>query len=90
MTTPQEVPMFDTGNPLLDRVPANMTLGTIDTPAGKLLVLTVRTSSATLTVLLTKDDAKGWAKMLDAEADGMNGLQVVSQPRLLVPPHRVS
>lgn len=75
MTQPQQgSPLVDTGNPLISQVPARMDTGTIDAPGvGLLAVLTFRTASTTMTVMLTADDLKNWAELLTGLAGQMNG-----------------
>lgn len=60
--------LVDAGNPLLAQVPARLETGTIDTPGGKLGILTVRTSSTTLTLMLAEADLRNWADGLTALA----------------------
>ncbi len=71
MTTPPVSP-FDQGNPLLAETPSQMTTVLLDTPAGQRLALTIRTPSATMTVLLAGKNAREWAAMLTRTADTMS------------------
>lgn len=75
MTAPQQdqVPVFDAGNALLCETPAQLTTMIMDTPAGQRLAMTVRTPSATVTVILQGADAKVWALQLSGEAAKMSG-----------------
>ena len=71
------VPPFDPGNQLLAEVPSQISTTMLDTPAGQRLAITVRTTSATVTVLLGGADAKAWAAQLTAVAAGMSGAGLV-------------
>jgi hypothetical protein len=62
------VPAVDPGNGLLGEVPAQLTTALVETPRGQRLALTIRTTSATLTVFLGAADAKLWAAQLTREA----------------------
>ena len=66
-------PPFDPGNQLLAETPSFLTTTLADTPAGQRLMVTVRTTSATTTVLLNGPDAKKWAAQLTAAAANMSG-----------------
>lgn len=77
--TPQDMPVppVDMGNPLLGPGPAMLNLHRITPPGGQqVLTLTIRTPSTTLTVMLGRDDALAWARMLRAEAQRLSGLIV--------------
>lgn len=67
----------DPGNTLLAQSPSALFTTLIDTPAGQRLALTIRTSSATLTVLLEQPDAKAWAGNLTSKASEMSGSGLV-------------
>jgi hypothetical protein len=71
------VPPVDPGNQLLAEGPAQISTAVLDTPAGQRLAMTVRTTSATVTVLLGGADAKTWAAQLTAVAAGMSGAGLV-------------
>lgn len=75
--TPTPVPPADPGNQLLAAGPANLTTAIADTPEGKRLVMTIRTTSATVTVFLERDDARNWGSTISNNADQMGGLAVV-------------
>ena len=49
----------------------------LGTPAGQRLAMTVRTPSATVTVLLSGADAKTWAAQLTRAAAGMSSSGLV-------------
>lgn len=48
-------------------------------PGGPYMMLTVRAGMGSLSVALTKEDAKDWARHLAAAADQMSGLIVSGQ-----------
>ena len=74
---PQQVPPFDQGNMLLTEQAAQLTTAKVPAPDGERMVLTIRTASTTLTVLLTGQDAKTWAAQISREADAMSGTRLV-------------
>jgi len=78
MPMPQAPPPVDPGNGLLAETPAQLSTALLDTPAGQRMALTVRTSSATLTVLLGGADAKAWAANISGAAAGMSGSGLVA------------
>jgi hypothetical protein len=83
MTTPNpQPPPFDTGNGLLGETPAQLSAALMDTPAGQRMVLTVRTASTTLSVLLARDDVRDWAQLIKSVGDQMSGL-IVAGPGAL-------
>src|SRR6266702_7637549 len=61
MPTP---PPVDKGNGLLAETGAQLSTALVQTPAGQRMVLTVRTSSATLSVFLQGNDAKTWGRQI--------------------------
>ena len=73
MTTPNQDVLIDAGNNLLDQVTANLSTGTLNGPQGSKLVLTVRTASTTLTVIMDKADGLTWAQNIKNECDKMSG-----------------
>ena len=74
MTSPDELPpLVDAGNFLLSGGPANLATGTIQASGKTAGVLTIRTSSTTLSVLLAKSDLYDWARTITALADGISG-----------------
>ena len=73
MTTPEQVPPFDLGNHLLAETPSQLTTQVRDTPAGQRLILTVRTTSATVSVMLDGPDAKAWAAQVTRDSAAMSG-----------------
>ena len=74
MTTPPPgpPPPFDPGNALLAETGAQLSTALVQTPGGQRMVLTVRTSSATLSVFLQGGDAKVWARNIGALAGQMS------------------
>lgn len=81
MTVPAPPPV-DPGNQLLTETPAQLSTVLLDTPAGQRLAMTVRTTSATVTVLLAGADAKTWAAQLTGAAAGMSGAGLVAAAAL--------
>lgn len=83
MTAPDQgaVPPFDPGNRLLAETPAQLTTSHIPTTDGQRLGLTIRTPSTTITILLSKKDARTWAHTIKTTADQLSssGL-IVSGP----------
>ena len=79
--TPDQPAPVDTSNGLLSETPAQATMAVMQTPHGQRLALTVRTSSTTLTVLLSGEDARSWAMSITSAATQMStsGL-VVARP----------
>lgn len=75
---PQQAPPCDAGNTLLGEVPSTFTTSLVDTPAGQRLLLTVRTASTTLTVLLNGPDAKAWAANFSAQASKMSSSGLIA------------
>jgi hypothetical protein len=75
-----DVPPWDEGNKLLEGGPAQLTTRKLATPQGMVVATTVRTTSATVTVLLSAADFKAWARQMQAEAD-----QLPASSRLVVP-----
>jgi hypothetical protein len=74
MTIPQPSapPPLDPGNALLAETGAQLSTALVQTPAGQRMVLTVRTSSATLSVFLQAGDAKTWAAQISKVAGQMS------------------
>lgn len=71
--TPSGAPFIDTGNQLLSQVPVRMETGTVDTPAGKVAVLTLRSATTTMTALLGVADLRAWTEVLGDLADSIDG-----------------
>jgi hypothetical protein len=78
--TPQGTPFIDAGNRLLGPVRADLDTGTVTQPEGtKLAVLTIRTASTTLTVMLDAPGFATWMKVLtELQATMGAGIQVVT------------
>lgn len=85
MTTPAPQP-FDPANQLLSETPAQLNIAVMDTPAGQRLVMTVRTASTTVTVLLQGADAKSWAAQMTRAATAMSGTGLVVAGNGHMPP----
>lgn len=79
MSTPQRPP-FDAANDLLAETPAYIDGAIVQMPQGQRLALTFRTSSATLTVMLTKADGAAWAKLIADSAAQMSGSGLLVSP----------
>lgn len=71
------VPAVDPGNGLLSEVPAQLTTALVDTPHGQRLAVTIRTTSATVTVFLGSSDARLWAQQLTKDAASVPGAGLV-------------
>jgi hypothetical protein len=65
---------FDMGNRLVSEVPAELTTALVNTPGGQRMALTLRTTSATVTVFLTKDVGEVWRDQIAAALSSMSGL----------------
>lgn len=74
---PQPAPGFDPANTLLGEVPAQLATSLMQTPAGQRLVLTIRTASTTVTVLLAQPDAKAWGANLSGLAARMSAAGLI-------------
>jgi hypothetical protein len=85
MTQPA-VPLADPGNQLLTQTPAQLSTGLVDTSAGQRLALTIRTTSATLTVLLEHADATLWAGNLKRAAESMSSTGLIVAGGQIAPP----
>lgn len=79
---PPQPPPYDLGNTLLSETEAQITCALIDTTTGQRMVLTVRTDSTTLSVLLSREDARKWAAVIKGVGDQMSGL-VVAGPGVI-------
>lgn len=77
---PQEIPQYlDPHNPLLASGPARLDAGTIELPGvGRLGVLTVRTPSTTVTVMLSAEDVATWTDLLAKVRDDLGGKKLVA------------
>lgn len=75
--TPAQPQPFDQGNGLLAETPAQMSTALIQAPGGQRMVLTVRTASTTMTVLLSREDARLWGRNITATADQMSAAGLV-------------
>ena len=65
---------------------AQLVTAAMQTPAGQRLVLTIRTPSATVTVLLAGQDAKTWAAKLTETAEGMLSAGLIAANGNIPPP----
>jgi hypothetical protein len=71
MTTPL---ICDAGNVLLSTQPCKLIGSVADTAEGSRLMLTIRTPSTTLTVFLTRAEAREWGQNILAMGAQVNGL----------------
>jgi len=71
-------PPVDPGNGLLSEQPAQLTCTKASTPLGDRMVLTIRTTSATVTVMLRGQDAKLWVAHITRIADAMSASGLVT------------
>ena len=69
-------PAADPGNELLAAGPSRLTGSLADTADGQRFMLTIRTASTTLSVFLTREEARGWGESIIRLAASMNGLAV--------------
>lgn len=91
-TQPDPSPQVQRGKPLIDPTnpflaldaPAELTVGTLNTPAGPRQVATIRTVGVTLTVGVTPESALQWSKMFAALARQGSPL-IVAGPGALPP-----
>ena len=67
----------DVANQLLAEGPAQLSAALMSSPTGQRLALTVRTTSATVTVLLSAADAKAWASTITRAAGQMSASGLV-------------
>lgn len=81
MSTPNTNPLVDPGNGLLSHVPARLDTGTAEIPGtGKMGVMTIRTGSTTLTIMLSAGDLRDWSAILTGLADQLTGGLVQASP----------
>ncbi|SRR6266568_9426861 len=77
---PQQVPLVDAGNQMLSPVEARLDAGTVSTPAGVMAVITIRTASTTLTIMLGRNDLQTWLGVLNGLTGKMGGALVPASP----------
>lgn len=73
MPDPNQMRFLDVNNPLVGGGPARIDSGIIQSEQGKMGVLTVRTVSATVTVVMSCEDLRNWADHINNLADHMDG-----------------
>ncbi len=77
----QPTVLVDPGNPLLAQVDVKLDTGTMwqaGAGAGRQIgVVTIRTASTTLTVMLTPDHVKTWAKLFTGLAESMSSTGLI-------------
>lgn len=78
MTDPGPPSFLDAGNPLLSQVPVRLELGALG-PAGgtRTGVLTLRSATTTMTVLLSAGELRSWSASLAAAATALDASTVV-------------
>jgi hypothetical protein len=74
VSTPAAPAFFDPGNPLLAQVPVQLDAGTV-TGAGPdpVAILTIRTASTTLSVLLGAEELGKWSEIISGLHASLNG-----------------
>ncbi len=78
---PNQMRFLDINNPLCSGGPARIDSGIIGTEQGPMGVLTFRTPSTTLTMVLQPEDLRNWAEHISGLADAMDkngGTKLVS------------
>lgn len=88
MTMPEQAgtpPPFDPLHPSIQGTQAWLNVGRQRTPAGEVLIVTMRVTNATLTVVLDKTSAKSWIKTIQDEIDKMSSLLVAPPGAQLSP-----
>jgi hypothetical protein len=78
-------PITDPGNPYIGQYPAALQLGIGQGPKGPAMLLTIRCGPATLTVLLSRDEAQEWAKVIAQNAALVSPL-IIPTPANGIPP----
>lgn len=73
---PFDVPPIDPGNPILSPGPVIWSTVQVNTPQGKRIAVTIRTTSTTLTLLLERQDALRLGEDITREAATMSALIV--------------
>jgi hypothetical protein len=74
-------PLYDEGNRLLEETRSELTTGQIATPHGNRLVITVRTTTATVTAVVGPEEAALWAKAIQAAADKFSDTIMAPEPQ---------
>lgn len=87
MSAPEQKgpPPFDPLHPSIQGTQAWLNVGRQQTPGGEVLILTLRVTNATLTVVLDKASAQSWLKTIQDEIDKMSSL-MVAPPGMQLPP----
>lgn len=70
------IPPVDPGNPILSETPVIWSTVQVDTPRGRRLAITLRTTSTTLTLLLERDHAVRLGADITREATHLSTLVV--------------
>lgn len=71
-----EQPLIDPGNTFVGPHPAGLICGQVNGPAGPMVVLTVRSAGATLTVMMSREEALEWARLIRNTAQQITPLIV--------------
>jgi hypothetical protein len=69
-------PPFDPLHPSIQGTQAWLNVGRQRTPGGEILIITMRVTNATLTVVLDKASAVSWLKTIQDEVDQMSSLSI--------------
>jgi hypothetical protein len=70
-------PPFDPAHPQIgNQVPQWLFTGRHKTPDGDLMLLTIRVPNATVTAVLSKQDAQKWIDRMQEEVDAMSSLSI--------------
>lgn len=74
---PAGPPPYDPAHPsVTNQVPAWLFTGRHKGPDGDLLICTIRVPNATVTAVMTKQDAQKWIKQLQNEVDQMSSFSL--------------
>lgn len=72
---------WDPGNPFLAEGPAALLTTNVHFPGqGQRMIVTIRTSSATVSAFADKETALKWAKQIKADAEKMSGSGLITAP----------
>ena len=69
---------LDIRNTLLGRVPALLETGSVTAPQGTLGIVTIRTASTTMTVLVTRDELADWIRVLQDQLGKLSSTRLVT------------
>jgi hypothetical protein len=77
-----DVPVFDVGNAFIGPHPANLVCGQVNGPQGPMVVVTIRSAGTTLSVLMSRDDALTWARLIRNTAQSITPLVIPNGAKL--------